>query len=75
MRAHLPPWFGSGRAALTALPIAAAAIASDLLESIIKRQAERKDSGSSVPGIGGIFDVTDSLLLASPVAFFLLGFG
>jgi phosphatidate cytidylyltransferase len=63
-----------GRAALIALPIAAVAIVSDLVESILKRQAALKDSGSGVPGIGGFFDVTDSLLLTAPVAYMLLGF-
>ncbi|MGH7996882.1 MAG: phosphatidate cytidylyltransferase [Opitutaceae bacterium] len=63
-----------GRAALIALPIAAAAIVSDLIESVLKRQAARKDSGRGIPGIGGIFDVTDSLLLTAPVAYVFLGF-
>jgi phosphatidate cytidylyltransferase len=66
----LPP----GKAALKAIPIAAVAIVSDLIESILKRQAAQKDSGRGIPGIGGIFDVTDSLLLAAPVAYILLGF-
>jgi phosphatidate cytidylyltransferase len=61
------------RAALIALPIAAVAIVSDLVESVIKRQADIKDSGHAVPGIGGVFDVVDSLLLAAPVGYFLLG--
>jgi phosphatidate cytidylyltransferase len=68
LAATLPP----GRAALIAAPIGAIAIVSDLIESIIKRRAALKDSGGSVPGIGGIFDVSDSLLLAAPVGYFLL---
>jgi len=51
-----------------------AAIISDLVESILKRRSNRKDSGATVPGIGGVFDVTDSLILAAPVSFYLLGF-
>lgn len=62
------------RAVLVALAVASVAIVSDLIESILKRQAARKDSGRGVPGIGGIFDVTDSLLLTAPVAYILLGF-
>ena len=62
------------RGALLAAPVAAAGIISDLIESILKRQAGRKDSGATVPGIGGIFDVADSLILAAPVGYYLLGF-
>jgi phosphatidate cytidylyltransferase len=62
------------RGALLAAPLAAVAIVSDLIESVIKRRASLKDSGGGVPGIGGIFDLTDSLILAAPVGYFLLGF-
>lgn len=44
----------------------------DLIESVLKRSAASKDSGDVVPGFGGIFDVTDSLVLTSPVAWWLL---
>ena len=67
--ADLTPW----RAALIAVPIAVVAIVSDLVESVIKRQAALKDSGHTVPGIGGVFDVVDSLLLTAPIGYFLLG--
>jgi phosphatidate cytidylyltransferase len=40
----------------------------DLIESTIKRIAGVKDSGHAVPGIGGIFDLTDSLILALPIS-------
>jgi phosphatidate cytidylyltransferase len=52
--------------------LAAVAIVSDLVESVIKRRAALKDSGGGVPGIGGIFDLSDSLILAAPVGYFLL---
>jgi phosphatidate cytidylyltransferase len=73
-RRQLAPVLSPARAALLAAPIAVAAIISDLIESVLKRQSNRKDSGAAVPGIGGVFDVTDSLLLAAPVSFYLLGF-
>jgi phosphatidate cytidylyltransferase len=44
----------------------------DLVESVLKRSAASKDSGDLVPGFGGIFDVTDSLVLTAPVAWWLL---
>lgn len=59
-------------AALLALPIAVTAIVSDLIESIMKRGAELKDSGRSIPGIGGAFDLMDSLVLTAPVGYLLL---
>jgi phosphatidate cytidylyltransferase len=68
---RLPVRLGPARAAFLALPLAFVAIASDLLESQLKRMAKVKDSGSIVPGIGGVLDLTDSLLLTSPVGFLL----
>jgi phosphatidate cytidylyltransferase len=71
-RSVLPVGFTLGRAALAAIPVAAIAIVSDLVESVIKRRADLKDSGAVIPGIGGMFDLTDSILFAAPVGYFLL---
>ena len=49
-----------------------AGITGDLAESVIKRCAAIKDSGHALPGIGGILDLTDSILFTAPVFYFYL---
>ena len=62
------PW----KAAALALPIAVLSIPSDLVESVFKRLAGAKDSGATIPGIGGALDLIDSMVLTSPAALILL---
>jgi phosphatidate cytidylyltransferase len=68
---YLPASFTPGVAALASLPIAGLAIVSDLIESVIKRRADIKDTGHTIPGIGGIFDLSDSFILTSPAGYLL----
>ena len=71
---HLPPDMTPAVAALIAAPLAIVTIISDLIESAVKRRADTKDAGTLIPGIGGAFDLTDSLILTAPVAYFIFLF-
>ena len=53
-------WGGLG------LVTALASVAGDLVESLMKREAEVKDSGSIMPGHGGFLDRFDALYMAVP---------
>jgi phosphatidate cytidylyltransferase len=54
--------------------IAAAGIVGDLVESLLKRDAQVKDTGALLPGMGGFLDRLDSILLGVPVMYYLLLF-
>lgn len=63
-----PAWF----LILIAVLVGAIGQIGDLAESVMKRFADVKDSGTLLPGHGGIFDRIDALLLASPALFWII---
>jgi phosphatidate cytidylyltransferase len=62
------PWW---KAIIAGVVIGGIGQLGDLLESLMKRDAEVKDSGKLIPGFGGVLDVIDSPLLAAPFAYIL----
>jgi len=59
---------------ITGFCTAIAAVAGDLAESGLKRSANVKDSGTIMPGRGGLLDSIDSILFAAPVYYILILF-
>ncbi|MDR2860833.1 MAG: phosphatidate cytidylyltransferase [Elusimicrobiota bacterium] len=64
--------FPAWKAAILGLVIAIAGQFSDLAESLIKRDADIKDSGAIIPGHGGVLDRFDSYLFAAPIVYYLI---
>jgi len=65
------PWVA---AAVMALVVSAAGIVGDLVESLLKRDAQTKDTGHLLPGMGGVLDRIDSPLLGIPIMYYMLLF-
>jgi phosphatidate cytidylyltransferase len=64
---HLPWWKGL----IFGILIGLVGQLGDLLESLMKRDANVKDSSRLIPGFGGILDIIDSPLVAAPFAYLL----
>lgn len=68
---HMPDAMTVWHAAWMAIPVAVAGVFADLWESALKRSAHVKDSGVRIPGIGGVLDLTDSLMFAFPTGYIM----
>jgi phosphatidate cytidylyltransferase len=51
------------------ISLAVAGMIGDLFESLLKRDANTKDSSGWLPGLGGVLDILDSVPVAAPVSF------
>jgi phosphatidate cytidylyltransferase len=64
------PEFSFGEAAILGTVMAAAGMAGDLVESLVKRGAGVKDSGVLIPSHGGVLDKIDGLLFTAPLIYY-----
>jgi phosphatidate cytidylyltransferase len=64
--------FGWGAALLFGFLLSIVGMVGDLVESLLKRDAEVKDAGGLLPGMGGVLDRLDSPLLGLPLMYYLL---
>lgn len=59
-------------AAILGILLGFSAVVGDLVESVVKRSWQTKDSGNVLPGIGGTLDLIDSICFGAPVLWFYL---
>ncbi len=64
------PSFSASRLLILGFALGVLAQIGDLSESLIKRDCAAKDSGKTLPGLGGLLDTMDSLLFCAPAFYF-----
>jgi phosphatidate cytidylyltransferase len=65
---HVPLWY----VLICGCILGAVGQFGDLVASLFKRDAQLKDSGTSIPGFGGILDVVDSPIVVAPLAYWMV---
>ncbi len=73
-RAWFAPYLAPIDAVLLGLLVGVFGQLGDLVESLLKRDAETKDSSRLIPGHGGVLDRFDSLLFTAPIVYYFLIF-
>lgn len=68
------PQLTTSDAVITALVVGMVGQAGDLFESLLKRSFGVKDSGTLIPGHGGVLDRLDSILFAAPITYYYVLF-
>jgi phosphatidate cytidylyltransferase len=71
---HWTPFLRLVDCLVLGLLAACAAPMGDFVESLLKRDAHVKDTGSTIPGHGGILDRFDSVLFVAPLVYYYLRF-
>ncbi len=71
-RVWFAPYLGLGQALILGLAVGVFAQLGDLVESLLKRDAETKESSTLIPGHGGVLDRFDSILFAAPLVHYFL---
>ncbi len=61
------PWLAGVHAFVLGVLLPLTSVVGDLAESVIKRDSHSKNSGDTIPGIGGSLDLIDSLLFTAPL--------
>ncbi len=74
-RVFRPYHFDVARCAIAGALMGVCGQLGDLTASLFKRDAGIKDSGSSIPGYGGLIDIADSPVVVAPLAYWLLTIG
>lgn len=69
--AHFLSWFDI---LVLGVSVGILAQVGDLVESLIKRDADMKDTATTIPGHGGVLDRFDSLLFTAPMIYYYLRF-